>query len=191
MTSPYLDKLVIKIETHHRPGNGEVANVHGLTVSLRFIPPTFCLFTPCAFQGKPLEKRVVELIDIAAPVDPAKYTCLDLCGSFCGQHYFARQVQGRGRPSQVQKRQNWSRTSCSFSRLAGHSLPGHVRVSQSCVHEFSVPPLTPCFLFFSQLQTRHRRVPLFRTSRQSGEPHPIISKVTFQCKPPTALLLDR
>jgi hypothetical protein len=54
LTSPYLDKLVIKIETHHRPGNGEVANVHGLT-------------------GKPLEKRVVELIDIAAPVDPAKY----------------------------------------------------------------------------------------------------------------------
>jgi hypothetical protein len=43
LTSPYLDKLVIKIETHHRPGNGEVANVHGLVVGdyffIYFFPP--------------------------------------------------------------------------------------------------------------------------------------------------------
>jgi hypothetical protein len=79
LTSPYLDKLVIKIETHHRPGNGEIANVHGLTVRVIFESPFFLPTLPVfwrsslLFQGKPLDKRVVELIDIAAPIDPAKY----------------------------------------------------------------------------------------------------------------------
>lgn len=45
LTCPFLAKFYIRIETWHKPGVGEIENVHSLT-------------------GKPLQKRVVDFIDI-------------------------------------------------------------------------------------------------------------------------------